>query len=280
MIIDSHCHAWATWPYQPPVPDPESRGRMEQLVHEMDQNGVDQALLVCAGIEHNPDNNAYVAEARQRWPGRIHQIADIDCSWSQTYHTPGAADRLRALVERFDLAGFTHYLKADDDGSWLHSDEGLAFFEVATEHNLIASISCHPHHQAAVRKVAARFPSVPFLIHHLGHPKRAQPDGLHEVLASATVENIYVKVSGFYYGTAGEAWDFPFRDMLDTVRALYETFGARRLCWGSDYPVVRRAMTYRQALECFRTYCDFVPAADQAWVLGGTAARLLAARAG
>ena len=26
MIIDSHCHAWARWPYDPPVPDPESKG--------------------------------------------------------------------------------------------------------------------------------------------------------------------------------------------------------------------------------------------------------------
>ena len=40
MIVDAHCHAWATWPYQPPVPDPESRGRIEQLLFEMDQNGV------------------------------------------------------------------------------------------------------------------------------------------------------------------------------------------------------------------------------------------------
>ena len=54
MIIDSHCHAWATWPYKPPVPDPESRGRVEQLLHEMDVNGVDQAVIVCAQIDHNP----------------------------------------------------------------------------------------------------------------------------------------------------------------------------------------------------------------------------------
>ena len=36
MIIDSHTHAWPRWPYQPPVPDDESRGKIEQLLHEMD----------------------------------------------------------------------------------------------------------------------------------------------------------------------------------------------------------------------------------------------------
>ena len=278
MIIDSHCHAWAYWPYQPPVPDPESRGRMEQLLHEMDVNGVDQALLVCAGIDHNPDYNAYVAEEIARAPGRVHQIADIDCVWSETYHTPGAADRLRRLLERFPIAGFTHYLRADDDGAWLHSDEGLAFFTVAAEHKLIASLSCHPHQQPAIRQVAERFPSVPILIHHLGHPKTGDADQLNQILASAKHDNIYIKVSGYYYGTAGERWDFPYRDMLDIVRAEYEHYGPHRMCWGSDYPVVRRAMTYRQALEVFRTYCDFVPETEKAWILGGTLEGLLAAR--
>ena len=36
MILDSHTHAWPRWPYQPPVPDDESRGKVEQLLHEMD----------------------------------------------------------------------------------------------------------------------------------------------------------------------------------------------------------------------------------------------------
>ena len=50
MIVDSHCHAWRTWPYQPPVPDPEGRGTVEQLLFEMDGAGVDRAAVVCARI--------------------------------------------------------------------------------------------------------------------------------------------------------------------------------------------------------------------------------------
>jgi predicted TIM-barrel fold metal-dependent hydrolase len=72
MIIDSHCHAWARWPYQPPVPDDEQRGRVEQLLHEMEINGVDQAMIVCAQIDHNPDNNAYIARMAAQYPERLH----------------------------------------------------------------------------------------------------------------------------------------------------------------------------------------------------------------
>ena len=60
MIIDCHTHAWRKWPYNPPVPDHNSRGQVEQLLWEMDRNKVAKAVLVCARIDHNPDNNDYV----------------------------------------------------------------------------------------------------------------------------------------------------------------------------------------------------------------------------
>jgi L-fuconolactonase len=278
MIIDSHCHAWSIWPYQPAVPDPETRGSVEQLLFEMDQNGVDRALVVCAQIDHNPDNNAYVADACGKYAGRLLQIADVDSMWSSTYHKPGAADRLRHAAECWPLTGFTHYLHAEDDGSWLASEEGLRFLGTAAEHELIASIHCHPHQQRALRIAAEHFPQMPFLIHHLGHPRVSSPEGLAEILASAKAPNLFVKISGFYYATGGGKWDFPYRDTHDTVRAIYEHFGARRICWGSDYPVVRQFMTYRQALEAVRTCCHFMTADEIAWVLGRTLNTLLARR--
>ena len=71
MIVDSHCHAWTTWPYDTSVPDPQHRGTIEQLLFEMDKEGVDKAVLICARIDHNPANNEYVFEASRRWPDRI-----------------------------------------------------------------------------------------------------------------------------------------------------------------------------------------------------------------
>ena len=279
MIIDSHCHAWTRWPYQPSVPDDEGRGRVEQLLHEMDINGIDQAAIVCAQIDHNPDNNAYIAQMVAQYPKRLHQLADVDCSWSPTYHQPGAAERLKGVAEQWPIKGFTHYLKGDDDGAWLYSEEGLAFFKVAEEKKLIASIAGQPHHQPAIRQVAERFPAVPILCHHLGSVKAGEEPphpGLKEVLASAKLPNIYLKLSGFAY-CSNLNWDYPYSDTHWVVRTLYEHFGPYRMCWGSDYPVVRFFMTYRHALEAFRTHCTFVPEADKVWILGKTLQQLLTA---
>jgi L-fuconolactonase len=280
MIIDSHCHAWRYWPYQPPVPDPTSRGVVEQLIFEMDQAGVDQATVVCARIDHNPDNNDYVADCVRRFPERLHQLADVDCQWMPTYQAPGAADRLARAIDQYHLKGFTHYVKREDDGAWYLSDEGRAFFEVAARHRQIVSLALPPHLQPVLRQVAERFPSVPFLCHHLAGARATEEPPrplLQGILASARLPNIYVKVSGFHYASA-VAWGYPYPDCRPIVKALYEHFGPERLCWGSDYPVVRRAMIYRQALEAFRTHCDFIPADHQRLILGDNLARLLADR--
>ena len=277
MIIDSHTHAWPRWPYQPPVPDDESRGKVEQLLHEMERNGVDQAVLVCARIDRNPDNNDYISECIKRYPNRLIQFADVDCSWTATYHTAGAADRLAEAADKYRLKGYTHYLKGNDDGSWFFSDEGKRFFQTTADLGLSASIAMGPHQQVPLRKLAEQFPSIPFLCHHMSGAKAGEKTPhpkLNEIFASAKIPNIYIKMSGFAY-VSQVSWDYPFSDTSWIVRAIYEHFGPDRLCWGSDYPVVRSYMTYQHALEAFRTHCPFIPEADKAKILGGTLHRLL-----
>jgi L-fuconolactonase len=279
MIIDSHCHALRLWPFEPPVPDAESRGTIEQLLFEMDENGVDQAVVICARIDRNLDNNDYVADEARKRPKRLHHFADVDSEWADTYHTAGAADRLASAVEQSPIKGFTHYLSEKGD-RWLSSEEGLAFFRVAAERNLIASLSASPGWQPEIRKVAQAFPTLPIICHHLGFvPATEEPPfpALREVLQSASLPNVLVKVSGYYYG-AHRAWDFPYSDSLHIIRALYEHFGPYRLCWGSDYPVVRKAITYRQAIEVLRTHCPFIPDSDKDWILGKTMQALLETR--
>ena len=275
MIIDCHTHAWDYWPYEPPVPDPESRGRAEQLLWEMDGNGVDMAVLVCARIDHNPHNNEYGTECVRRFPERLIQFADVDCSWTDTYHTSGAAERLRDAAAQYRLKGYTHYLKGDYE--WFESAEGIEFFEATEELGLIVSMpvseAWHPH----LRKLARRFPATPFLCHHMAGARASEGPphpNFREILESSEVPNIYIKLSGFAY-VSQVAWDYPYSDCLWMVRKLYEHYGPERLCWGSDYPVVLGSMTYQHALEAFRTHCAFVPDQDKALILGGNMHRLL-----
>jgi predicted TIM-barrel fold metal-dependent hydrolase len=278
VIVDAHCHAWRTWPYEPPVPDPASRPAVEQLLFEMDQCGVDKAVLVAARIEHNPDNNDYVAYCVRRFPERLYQFADVDCMWMPTYHMPGAAERLAAAVHRYGLRGFTHYVDAQDDGSWFLGDDGQRFLRTAAELNQIVSIHLPVQLQPLLRQLAEQFPDTPFVCHHMGYPVTTEgPQGaaLQAILASAGRPNIHIKLSGFHYA-APVGWEYPHAESAYIVRALYERFGPERLHWGSDYPVVRWAMTYRQSLEVIRTHASaIIGAADMDRILGSSLEDLL-----
>lgn len=278
MIVDSHCHAWTTWPYDASVPDPDSRGRIEQLLFEMDKHGVDKAVIICARIDHNPANNDYIFEETARHPDRIVQFPDIDSSWSPEYHTRGAPARLEAAIDRWGISGFTHYLAPENDG-WLRSDEGMRFFEVAASNGLIASIAGDHQWWPDLRAVATAFPTLPVLIHHQGMARAVdglESAGVREVLACADVPNMHVKASGFYYGSQ-DAAEYPYPEQRVVFRRIFEAFGPQRLTWGSDFPVSPwNACTYRQTLDIIRVHCaDFMSSEDTAWVMGQTMETLL-----
>lgn len=273
MIIDAHCHAWRTWPYEPPVPDAESRGSIDALLWEMDRWGIDQAFLVCARIEGNPDNNEYGADAAAAHPDRILQVADVDCTWWPTHHTPGAADRLREAAKRHPIVGFTHYVGQPDD--WFTSPDGLEFFATAAELNLIPSIAAAPAWQPQIREIARRFPTLPILCHHLGGMQVGEP--VEELLRSAEVPNILLKVSGFQYASIDD-WDFPYNAARAQFQPVAEAFGPQRLVWGSDFPASRDKLTYRQAIEVMRTHCDFFDDEAMEWVFGRTLQQILQTR--
>jgi predicted TIM-barrel fold metal-dependent hydrolase len=134
-------------------------------------------------------------------------------------------------------------------------------------------------HVPVLNRVAERFPDLPILCHHMARmlSRPGAKSGIAVVTALARHPNVFVKISGFGYAAPPDA-QYPYDETGWMVRALYEFFGAQRLCWGSDYPVVRRYMTYKQALDVVRRHSAFMTQADQDQVFGGTIGRLLARR--
>jgi L-fuconolactonase len=278
MILDGHCHVWENWPYRPPVPDIASRGRAEQLLYEMDVHGVERAVVICARLGDNADNIDYAMDAAGRHPGRLIVFPDLESKWLPDYQTPGARIRLEAALARWSFQGFTTYLTEEEDGSWLTGDEGRAFFALAAERKLIASLSIMPHQAPAVIALAELFPTLPILLHHFAFvgPRSANtPNGLDLVLEAARCPNVFVKYSGMGNIAAPEQ-DYPFAELAYIPTRIAQAFGVRRMIWGSDFPVSRKHMTYRQTIRILERYGPFAPD-DLPLVFGGNLARLLEA---
>ncbi|MBS7701031.1 MULTISPECIES: amidohydrolase family protein [unclassified Chelatococcus] len=277
MIIDSHCHVWENWPYEPASPYAAARGRAGELVYEMDAHGVARAVIICARIGDNPGNVDYAYHVARAHPGRFEVFPDIDCRWSADYHRPGAAQRLEAALSRWSFNGFTHYLDERDDGVWLTSADGLAFFGIADARHLIVSLSVLPHQIPAVVRLAERYPDLAILVHHfafLGPRTAATLNGRGLVRAAAACPNIHIKYSGLGNVAAPEQ-DFPYAPLQWILSDVAAAFGPERVLWGSDFPVSRKHMTYAQCLALLTRHGPFA-VSDLPAVLGGNMARLLA----
>ncbi|WP_169053874.1 amidohydrolase family protein [Agromyces sp. H66] len=275
MIVDAHCHAWPSWPYDPKVPDATTRGTAPMLDHVLERHGIDHAVVVAAnlGASGTPedDDDAYVARLATSDPDRYTAVADLDSFWSPSYGTPGMSDRLARITDAGPFRGVAHYVRGDDDGHLL-SDDALSAWRHAERSRLVVGVHAPPAWHSSVLALAAKLPDLTIVLHHQGLvTDEVALDGL---LTLAARPNILLKASGFHH-LVDEPWRFPFAPALERFEAIVDAFGPDRLMWGSDYPVCEKhGIGYRQALEAVRTECRFLDAAALDAVLGGTAARV------
>ena len=277
MIIDAHCHAWRAWPYDPEVPDSDSRGSIDNLQYEMDRNNVDHAVLVAAriGTEHprtdNSDNNSYCAQAVSERSDRFSLFAEVDSFWGDHHHTDGAAQRLESIINETSAVGVTHYSTGEPDG-WFASPPGLEFFGKARDLGLVASLHTPPAWLPDLAALARAFPDLTVLVHHQGHAASDQEFALL-LEAAAAAPNLSLKMSGFHY-LVEDQWEYPFATHTPRVRRIVEAFGPERMVWGSDWPVAGDFLSYRQTLEVWRRHCDLSPT-ELDLIMGDNLARLL-----
>jgi predicted TIM-barrel fold metal-dependent hydrolase len=78
-----------------------------------------------------------------------------------------------------------------------------------------------------------------------------------------------VKVSAFY--ALGQKKP-PHDDLVPMIRKLFESFGPKRLMWGSDAPYqLQGGNTYRASIGLVRDRLDFLTKADRDWLLAKSA---------
>jgi len=63
---------------------------------------------------------------------------------------------------------------------------------------------------------------------------------------------------------------YPYPDAAVQVKRLYDTFGPRRLMWGTDWPISLKQLPYDKAVALYRDHLDFLPATDREQILSKT----------
>ena len=121
--------------------------------------------------------------------------------------------------------------------------------------------------------LAARHPNTRIVVDHLGllqpfePPKPAAPwADLPKLLALAAHDNVVVKISGA--GTLSKE-PFPYKDIWDPLRRIFEAFGLDRCMWGTDWTRAVAFLTYKEGVEAFRG-TDRLTDSERTTLMGGT----------
>lgn len=133
-------------------------------------------------------------------------------------------------------------------------------------------ILIYPDQLGYALSLCREFPEQPFIIDHIAKPyiKKGEIEGWRkDMQAFATLDHVYCKVSGIITEADWQHWTpeqiFPYLDVV------VETFGMRRLVYGSDWPVCLVAGNYQRVKGLMDQYFSRFTATEQAAFFGGNA---------
>ncbi len=184
-----------------------------------------------------------------------------------------APSMLANLAQDTKLVGIRPMIHNIEDPAWITRKELATATEAVIESDLCFDALVRPVHLPFLLEFLQRHPDLKTVIDHGAKPDIA--NGLWQPWAdrmSRIAENTSAccKLSGLLTeASADQGYD----DLLPYMEHLLTTFGAERLMWGSDWPVLNRAGTYRGWIAMAERFLQGLTGENRKQVMCGAAAR-------
>jgi predicted TIM-barrel fold metal-dependent hydrolase len=279
MVVDAHLHVFAAVSDRFPrdvheLYPADLDATVESLIAEMEQAGVDRAVLV--PLSHHDE---YLHDCLGRFPGRFAAIG---------LQPPGKpdVDDYRRRRETVGLEGLRLFELGDPSTA---DPEQLPCFPILAELARSGDKLWFYGGQAQMElleRVLTVLPELTVVLNHLGF----WPSGLHvdeygrprftsgyttEGLAAverlARFPRVFVLISGLY---AFSDEPCPYDDLRWVTSALLETFGPRRLLLASDFPWIQVEPGYAETIGVIDAHFPDLEPADRELMRGANAVEL------
>lgn len=279
MKIDAHQHFWYY------VPEEYGWIGPDMVILQKDHLPGDLIpLLELAGIQGSVAVQARQTLEETRW---LLELAD---HYSYVKGVVGWVDLrgpdLPRQLERFcahpKFRGVRHVVQHEPDDQFMLREDFMRGVGMLADFGLTYDILISPRHLPVACELVERFPDQRFVLDHIAKPfikegKVSPWDA--DIQRLAAYPNVWCKVSGLVteaQWTPGgrdprgaSLWrPSDFRPYLDTV---FDAFGAKRIMFGSDWPVCTLAGTYADVVEIISDYTQQLSEEEQAYVWGQTA---------
>ncbi|MEE8305320.1 MAG: amidohydrolase family protein [Candidatus Tectomicrobia bacterium] len=258
LIVDSQIHIWKNHLPGNPAHRQVLDYTQDDALREMDEAGVDAAVIHPPGWD--PQSNELAVEAARQHPNRFAILGNFPLDRAESRAlVDGWKARPGMLGLRFTFLQ-PHQLTWPTDGTidWLWPAAERAGVPVA----LLAG-----NFLPLLGQVAERHPGLRLIVDHLGRPSGSKDAAgfanLPELLGLAKYPNVAVKASG---APSYSSEPYPYRNIQTYLRQLYDTFGPERLFWGTD--ITRMPCSWRQCVTLFTEELPWLTEHDKELIMG------------
>lgn len=252
-MIDAHQHFWQIGQHDCcwPTPDLGAIYRdfaLTDLVPMALANGVTGSVLVQTQ-QSDADTDYLLALAAQS------DFIKAVVGWVDLA-SPNAPERIAYLASHPKMRGLRPMLQCLPEDDWILRPELESAIATMKRHKLSFDALVYTRHLPHLEIFARRHPDLPIVIDHAAKPAiigNDQPadDWCAALARIAALPSIYCKISGLPTEAGrdqGEA------ELVPYIKYLVGIFGAERLMWGSDWPVIglapnKQLATYKNWLN-------------------------------
>ena len=269
-IIDSHHHLWIPEQYEPdlgyawlrdigaikPFGDPTpiqrdyiwSEYHAESTAHSLDgsiyvqvdgaiADAVNEVAWVASEFAQSNAKHAIVA---------LTNLSNVD-----------AEATLAALSKVPYVCGIRHILSRQDNNPtlsfagehFLRNNQWRSNYALLKSFNFSFDLQLYPEQMAEAAEFISQHPHTPVIIDHAGSPYDQSQTGLKKLADGlqllAQLPNVSIKLSGF--GMFDQNWSAASVQAI--VNCIVDTFGDRRVMYGSNFPVDKLMNTYDYGIE-------------------------------
>ena len=275
-IVDAHVHLWDPTRLEipwlagvPPINRPMGLPEYSQAT-----DGIEVAGLVYLQVEVHPVYALTEARSLVALAATDDRIKGI-VPWAPLEFGENARTYLEELVALGPLIkGVRRIVQDEPDPEFCLQPRYVEGTRLLAEFGLSADLCCNHRQLGPTVELVRRCPGTSFVLDHIAKPDIAA--GRMEPWASqmtelASLPNVVCKISGVATEADRDGWS------VDTVRPFVEhtlaAFGPERVLFGSDWPVVTLASTYRRWVDALDEIVAGWPEVDRRKLWFGNADR-------
>jgi L-fuconolactonase len=189
---------------------------------------------------------------------------------------PLCDDAVEADLDRFAadsrLKGVRHVLHDEADDAYMLRPDFNGGIERLCRYGLTYDILIFDRHLANTIAFVDRHPRQVFIVDHCAKPRIRE--GLmspwrEQIIELARRENVSCKISGMVTEAGWQTWSSS--QLHPYIDVLLHAFGANRLMFGSDWPVMLVACPYPKWVQVLKDVISGLTESEQNRIMGGTA---------